>query len=228
MKFPSFKYRSTELERIDRGEFTDNEYALWKKEMSVIHSLFGERRALKRSLVAEVENNPATQISILDVGAGNGNLTVRVKNEFDQKNVFMVGADVSSDSTDALKANEILPVRCDALSLPFAEDSFDYVFCTLFLHHLNEDDAIRLMEQMKRVARHKIFVIDLDRSPFAYYLYKLFGFLFLQPFTREDGALSILRAYTEPELRKIAESAELTKIKIQRSHINRLILSGSS
>ena len=228
MKIPSFKSRSNELERIDRGDFTTEEYARWKKEMIVVHSLFGECRAMKRSLIAEVEGNPANQVSILDVGAGTGDLTVKLKTEFDGKSVFIVGADVSPDSTNALKANEIVPVRCDALSLPFAENSFDYVFCTLFLHHLDEEAAIKLMGQMKRVARNKIFIIDLDRNPLAYYLFKLFGFVFLQPFTREDGALSILRAYTEPELRKLAASAGLTKINIQRSQINRLILSGSS
>lgn len=228
MNFPTFKSRSTDLERIDRGEFTTEEYARWKKEMSVIHSLFGEYRAMKRSLIAEVESNPASRVSILDVGAGTGDLTVSVKNAFQRKNVFVVGADVSPDSTDALKANDIFAVRCDALALPFAANSFDYVFCTLFLHHLNEAAAIKLMEQMNRVARNKIFIIDLDRNPVAYYLFKLFGLIFLQPFTREDGALSILRAYTEPELRKIAESAGLKKIKIERSQINRLILSGSS
>ena len=227
MKFPSFTSRSKELERIDRGEFTAKEYALWKEEMSVIHSVFGEQRAIRRSLIAEIKNNHTKQISVLDVGAGSGNLTVLVKRAFKEKNLFIVGADVSPDSTDALKAHEILPVQCDALTLPFADNSFDYVFCTLLLHHLNEGDAIRLMEQMKRVARVRIFVIDLDRDPLAYYLYKLFGFLFLQPFTREDGALSILRAYTEPELRQLANSAGLRNVIVERSNINRLILSGN-
>lgn len=228
MKFPSFQSRSTELERIDRGEFTDDEYELWKKEMKIIHNLFGERRAMRRSLIAEIEKSKAGQVSILDVGAGTGDLTLNLKKAFDRKIVFIVGADVSPDSTAALKAHDIASVRCDALTLPFADASFDYVFCTLFLHHLDEYAAVKLIAQMKRVAKQRIFVIDLNRSPFAYYLYRIFGLLFLQPFTRDDGALSILRAYTEPELLRLAESAGLQQVKIQRSKINRLILSGSS
>ena len=228
MKFPSFQSRSQKLERIDRGEFTDAEYKLWKEEMKLIHSLFGEKRAIRRSLIAEVEKSPAEQVSILDVGAGTGDLTLGLKQAFDSKKIFIVGVDVSSDSAAALKANDINSVRCDALTLPFADESFDYVFCTLFLHHLDEHAAIRLIGQMKRVAKERIFVIDLDRNPVAYYLYRLFGHLFLQPFTRDDGALSILRAYTEPELRRMAESAGLQNVTIQRSQINRLILSGSS
>lgn len=228
MNFPSFTLRSTELERIDRGEFTEDEYALWKKEMKLIHSLLGELRAIRRTLLSEIENDPKGDVSILDVGAGTGDLTANLKQAFGRKRVFIVGADVSPDSTAALKANSILPVRCDALTLPFADDSFDYVYCTLLLHHLDEDNAVKLIAQMKRVARQRIFVFDLDRNPFAYYFYKIFGRIFLQPFTREDGALSILRAYTEPELRRMAESAGLQQIKIQRSQINRLILSGRS
>jgi hypothetical protein len=78
---------------------------------------------------------------------------------------------------------------------------------------------------MARVAAKRIYVIDLNRHPTAYYFYKMIGRIFLQKFTLEDGSLSILRSFTFDELTALAESAGLNEIKVERSKVNRLILS---
>src|SRR5690348_9834096 len=41
-------------------------------------------------------------------------------------------------------------VRGDAARLPFQDASFDVAVCTLTLHHLAEDEAIRMLREMRR------------------------------------------------------------------------------
>ncbi|MFL6466542.1 MAG: hypothetical protein ACJ72Z_01145, partial [Pyrinomonadaceae bacterium] len=63
MTFPTFKNRSQKLERMDLGEYTPQEYALWAKEMRLVHGFLGERRAIRHSLIAEIRGNKYSEVS---------------------------------------------------------------------------------------------------------------------------------------------------------------------
>lgn len=222
-----FNERSSKTERLDRGEFTGSEYRHWQKEMWFVHRVFGEVRALKKSLIEDIKAVGHGRVSVLEVAAGSGELLNYVKKRSGENDIFAVGAEMSEVAARSIGSKSIEAVRCDALALPFADNSFDFVFCTLFLHHLSESQAADALRRMALIARRKLFVIDLDRRALPYFAYRIIGSILLQPFTREDGALSILRAYRSGELAQIASEAGLKNIEIRRSAINRLILSAS-
>lgn len=213
-----------ETERLDRGEFTDAEFRRWQKEMWYIHRFFGEIRALRKTLVREIELTDANSISVLEVAAGSGGLLEYLDRRIRGKRLLRIGLEISADSSASIRLNGSLAVIGDGLDLPFADKSVDFVFTTLFLHHLDESRAKQLMSEMNRVARRKMFIVDLDRRAFPYFLYKAFGKILLQRFTRDDGTLSIKRAYRLDELEHMAKCSGLTRFKISRSAINRLIL----
>lgn len=225
--FEEFSSRSFELERLDTGDYTLDEYARWQREMWYIHRFFGEIRALRRTLIADIKKSASNRVSVLDVGAGSGGLLLALKARLDGVESFTVGIELNAAAAESMKAPSIDAVRANAMSLPFADSSFDYAMCSLFLHHLNENAATELLREMARVTRHRIYVIDLNREPIPYYFYKLFGRIFLQRFTVEDGALSIRRAYRPEELLELSEAAGLTSVRITRSKLNRLVLSGT-
>lgn len=218
--FSDFRIRSLETERLDRGDYTHEEYVRWQKEMWFIHRLFGETRALKRSLIANVSGN----VSILDVGAGSGTLLNYLRSRLFGSEVRTIGLEMSPESTRGISDNGHLAVRGNALDLPFADNSIDYVFCTLLLHHLNDAAAMKLLIEMQRVARRRLIVIDLERSRFSYIMFRLLGTLLLQRFTRDDGSLSIKRAFKLDELEELAKRSGLESFKVERSAIGRLIL----
>ena len=224
--FEKFKQRSNDLERLDTGDYTPEEYARWQREMRIIHRLFGEIRALRNSLLPAARASGESKVSILDVGAGSGELLRVLEKWTAGRKTFFVGAELNAEAARTIKSTILAAVRCDALRLPFPDSSFDYVFCSLFLHHLGDDDAVGLLKEMSRVARKRIYVIDVNRQPAAYYLYKVLGGLVLQRFSLEDGSLSILRSFSPDELVVIAKAAGLSDIKVERSMVNRLILSG--
>jgi len=226
--FERFKHRSYELERLDTGDYTAEEYARWQREMKFIHGVFGESRALKRTLFRDIEASGSKEFSALDVGAGSGGLMLELRKWTSDYSPLLVGAELDAAAAVTIKSNGLNAIRCDALLMPFADDSFDYVFCSLFLHHLGDEAAVSLISEMARVAAKRIYVIDLNRHPTAYYFYNFFGRIFLQPFTLEDGSLSILRSFNPSELRDIAKKAGLECIEVEHSKVNRLILSGRS
>ncbi len=223
----SFKTRIDKPERLDTGDYTPEEYAVWLGEMRRIHNFFGELRALKKTLLREIANSLQSNVSLLDVGAGSGYLLGEVAKNNIGKRAFLVGAEVNAEAATSIRASGAESVQCDALRLPFANAQFDHAFCTLMLHHLNDEDAVKLLAEMARVSRGKIFVVDLNRDRTAYYMYRLFAPVFFQRLTVEDGALSILRSRTRGELHSLAEEANLKQIEVVRSRLNRLILSAS-
>jgi len=117
-------------------------------------------------------------------------------------------------------------VRGDALRLPFEDDRFDYAVCSLLAHHFKEEGVVAILRELSRVARRQVFVIDLHRHAVAYYLYTTLGRLLLHNrLIREDGALSILRAFRPHELRRLASRAGLAGVRVERSFPFRLVLS---
>ena len=228
--FQSFTQRSHRLERLDTGDYTQAEYAKWQTEMKLINRLLGDARALRLSLTDELRHCD-DKVSILDVGAGSGELLKTAKETIGDKPAFLVGAELNADAARSINRRSdefgVHAVQCDALKLPFADDSFDFVVSSLFLHHLNDEQAVTLINEMSRVARKRFFIIDLHRHAAAYYLYRIFGRFFLQRFTLDDGSLSILRSFRPAELRRLAAKAGISDAVVKRRAAFRLVLSGS-
>jgi len=123
--------------------------------------------------------------------------------------------------------NEINSIRCNALNLPFSDNAFDYAICSLFTHHFTDENTVKILREMRRAARRKVFVIDLHRQRLAYFLYTTAGRIFLHNrLIRHDGALSILRSFKPEELEKLGRKAGLKDISVERYFPFRLILKG--
>ncbi|MGH9968646.1 MAG: methyltransferase domain-containing protein [Pyrinomonadaceae bacterium] len=231
--FERFRNRSNDLEHIDIGDYTPEEYEGCIIELQRVNKWMGDARALRLSLLASVELTDLRSFSVLDVGSGSGEL-LRVVADWGRQNLRKgncVGLELNARSARAILEHssnfaEISAVRGDAICLPFADNTFDYVICSLFTHHLHDRQVVSALREINRVARRQIFVIDLHRHPVAYYFYTTVGRLFLHTrLLREDGALSILRSFKRHELVNLGRMAELEDIQVVRRFPYRLVLS---
>jgi len=228
------KTRSLKLERIDTGDYTPKEYNRFLREISFINRVLGDRRALRKTLLREINNKNSSNFSVLDVGAGSGELlrAIAVFARKTHRKSRLCGLELNERSAEAITEEsktfaEIIAVRADAFHLPFANNSFDYSICSLFTHHFTDENVIKIVSEMNRVSRRKIFVIDLHRHRAAYFSYKLFCRAFrISRLVREDGSLSVLRSFTPDELRRIGEKAGLEKVSVKRIAPFRLVLEG--
>ncbi len=231
-----FKRRSDRLEYIDTGDYTPEEYESCIGELQLVNRWMGDAHSLRTTLFREIEAQGLSSFSVLDVGAGSGEL-LRVTAGWARQSgrqVRAVGLELNERSAESIneeseRFDEISSVRADALELPFADDSFDYVICSLFTHHFVDEQVVRIFREMSRVAKRRIFVIDLNRHPVAYLLYTTIGKLVLHNrLLRHDGALSILRSFKAEELRELGQRAGLRDVVVERRFPYRLVLSSAA
>ncbi len=234
--FDRFKRRSYELEHIDTGNYTAAEYEGCIGELQVVNRWMGDAHTLKATLLAEVAAERLKEFSVLDVGAGSGEL-LRVTATWARetgRTLQAVGLELNERSASAILEEsrafpEITSVRGDALALPFADADFDYVICSLFTHHFVEEQVVQILREMSRVARRRIIVIDLHRHPMAYLLYTTLGKIILKNrLLRHDGALSILRSFKKDELFELAKRAGLRHVWVSRHFPYRLVLNAQT
>ncbi len=234
--FDKFKQRSYKLEHLDTGNYTPEEYEDCIAELQFVNRWMGDAHSLKATLFPEIESNSLTCFSILDVGAGSGEL-LRVAADWARqtnRRLRAVGLELNERSAESIIEEsssfpEISSVRGDALKLPFFDSEFDYVMCSLFTHHFVEEQIIQIFREMSRVAKRRIFVIDLHRSPVAYFFYTTLGKLVLKNrLIRHDGALSILRSFKADELLELGKRAGLHDIWVERHFPSRLVLSAAA
>ena len=104
------------------------------------------------------------QLSTLEVGCGDGYISRYLKNETN-----LTGADISMGM---LKKNPLENKFIgSAYQLPFKDNSFDLVFESNMLHHL--DYPIQAVEEMKRVSRAYMFLSEPNaNSPAIYFSHR--------------------------------------------------------
>jgi ubiquinone/menaquinone biosynthesis C-methylase UbiE len=227
-----FRQRSYELELIDTGDYTAQEYEGCLVELRRVNRWLGDNRAITRSLLAEVEKKKLTTFTVLDVGAGSGELLRVIARWARERNIKtdLTGLELNARSAQSILQEsaefaEISAVRGNALNLPFADNSFDYAISSLFTHHLDDQSVVNVLREMNRVARRGIFVIDLHRHPLSYLFYTTAGKLMLHNrLVRHDGALSIRRSFVPGEFRGLGKQADLKNISVTRRFPYRLVL----
>jgi len=231
-----FKRRSYKLEHIDTGSYTPEEYENCIGELQLVNRWMGDARSLKTTLFKEIEEQSLRNFSVLDVGAGSGEL-LRVTAKWARqtgRRLSGVGLELNERSAESIneesrRFDEISSVRGNALELPFSDSQFDYVICSLFMHHFVEEQVVQILREMSRVAKRRIFVIDLHRHPIAYLLYTTLGKLMLKNrLLRHDGALSILRSFKTYELLELGHRAGLQDVGVERHFPFRLVLSAAT
>ena len=120
-------------------------------ELQRINEYLGDARALRRSLLAEIERAGLLSFSVVDAGAGSGEL-LRVAAAWAKRTgrkAQLVGLELNARAASAILEESkefpsISAIRGDALQLPFEDGRFDYAICSLFTHHFKDDEVIRV------------------------------------------------------------------------------------
>jgi 2-polyprenyl-3-methyl-5-hydroxy-6-metoxy-1,4-benzoquinol methylase len=117
--------------------------------------------------------------------------------------------------------------RLDALRDPLPAD-FDVLSCSLFLHHLAEEDAVGLLRRMSQAARRMVVVNDLVRSRLGYVLaWAGCRLLSRSPVVHWDGPASVAAAFSVSEARALADRAGMNGALLTRRWPERFLLTWS-
>ena len=191
------------------------------KNLRTINRALGAARGVLGCLDGYVEENRLTGFSLLDVGAGSGDLSARIAAWARRKGVPARIVALERDPVAAQMAHrrtavwpEISVLRADGFSPPFAPRTFDFVFVSQVLHHFSESEIILLLRTWAGFARRAILVSDLIRHPLAYYGIRVLTGFSRNAMTRTDAPLSVRRAFTMAEWRGLFEQAHIGEFRL--------------
>ncbi len=226
----SSRVRRPEL--LDTLEIPGREARRSLLDLRRINRLFSGTRILLDALSAEIERTHLKQFTLLDVASGSCDIPLAVLRwagdrkldaqvfalEYRHRNLRLF--------RDELRSYPRLhPFCADALQSPVRNQSFDFVTCSLFLHHLSDEQAALLLGSMSRWARHAVMVSDLERHPIPYYFFRFLARLFTTTYvSRVDGRTSFQQSFSTRELEQAADRAELAGCTVRRRWPFRLLL----
>lgn len=215
--------RDRQPEIMDRPDLavTEHEHAL--AGLSRINFFSATAASYLRSLRG-LSVGPAP-LRILDIACGGGDVVRRLARYAARHRLSwsVAGCDLSPVAVEHARrraSDEKVAVEYfvhDALACPPPGD-YDAIICSLFLHHLEEPQAVRLLELLaKTSAVRAIFVSDLNRSILGLALaHAACRLLSTSPVVHTDGPLSVRAAFTPAEAVAIAEEAGLRNVTVRR------------
>lgn len=217
------KYRTSNPEIMDDFNMEGEELRDALDKISRINHLLGGNKLTLDGVKELLKNHRnSNEITIVDVGCGNGDMLRSLADYGLNKNIKLklIGIDANNytvNYANQLSSNYVnISYQCqDIFSESFEELKYDIVLCTLTLHHFSKQEIIKLLTIFKDNSKIGIVINDLQRSAIAYRLFQLVCFVFrLNKMTREDGLTSILRGFKKKELVAFSEELNFKKYKI--------------
>lgn len=211
-----FKQRSDENEIMDNLTLAGDDLKLNLDEIDHLNYWLGAERALIKSL-NNVYNKrklycQTNKIRIADLGCGSGKLLIRAQQWAKGNNidVELTGIDANKNTIQyAIEQSSAKNIHYCALNIhsdQFRQKTFDIILISNFCHHLNNSELSSLIQSLAQQAKLAVIINDLHRHWVSYYGMKALGFIFrLSKISRNDGPISVKRAFIRDDLLKLME-----------------------
>jgi ubiquinone/menaquinone biosynthesis C-methylase UbiE len=158
--------------------------------------------------------------TVLDVGTGAADIPVRLLADARRRGTSLEVTATDGRQEVLTAAAAVRPglARVPGLTLGLADGrrlawpdgSFDAAHASLVLHHLNDEEAVTFLCELRRVSRLGIVVNDLSRGSLTWFgAWLATHTVAASRYTRHDGPLSVRRAYTLPEMEALIRRAGL-------------------
>jgi 2-polyprenyl-3-methyl-5-hydroxy-6-metoxy-1,4-benzoquinol methylase len=209
--------RAELAELMDAPDLDEATYQLCLHDLAAVNRLTFTHRATLRWLAhATRDLAPGATLSVLDVAYGEGDL-LRAIAVWAEKRGFVAqlsGVDLNPRSAIAASAATPAGMNIDYRTgdvFDFSPDPLpDFIVTSQFTHHLKDPDVVRLLVWLEAHARRGWYIADLHRHAFAYYGFPLLARLMgWHRIVRNDGAVSIARAFTRRDWEALLQRAGL-------------------
>lgn len=195
-----------------------------------INRVSGTSGRVLREVLRTARRRPGP-VRILDVACGDGRVLAQVSASAGRRGIRVDahGCDLSDTALSraaevaASMGSEMTLSRVDVTREPLP-GSFDLVVCSLFLHHLSDEDAVGLMVAMRR-AGDVVLLQDLRRTRLGLVLaWTGVRLLTRSDVARVDGPRSVRAAFTLNEVRRLSARAGMSDVRIRPSWPQRFTL----
>jgi SAM-dependent methyltransferase len=182
--------------------------------------------------LVELARRSKRPLRVLDLATGAGDLPIRLWHWAQRANVPLSidGCDRSPDAVAyardraSARGARVRFFECDALGEPLPA-GYDMVVSSLFLHHLEDEEAVRLLRRMAEAAGRMVLVNDLVRTRAGFLLaYVGTRLLSRSAIVHTDGPRSVEGAFTLSEAHTLAQRAGLAAVTVARRWPCRFLL----
>jgi 2-polyprenyl-3-methyl-5-hydroxy-6-metoxy-1,4-benzoquinol methylase len=220
-----FSSRSDQKEIMDDlgGSGKDMDQAL--RELEIINFLLGGNKVSINGIKKLLQNNAGYKhpIRIADLGCGGGDVMKEMA-RWGRKNgikLSLTGIDANPHIIEYASENtkgypEIRYQAINIFSNEFYEQEFDIIHSCLFTHHFSNEELEVLFKSFKKQAKIGIIINDLHRHWLAYYSIKVITTIASKSaMVKNDGPVSVLRAFSKNELKNILKNSGLDNYSIK-------------
>jgi 2-polyprenyl-3-methyl-5-hydroxy-6-metoxy-1,4-benzoquinol methylase len=217
------RHRQRRPEMMDQPELDPRAHRAALRGLERINFWSNSARILWKPIRILAREFSSRPLRLLDIATGAGDVPLRLWRRAQRAGMPLdvAGCDISPVSIEfARKRAEECQVPATFFTADVCRDElpgdYDVITSSLFLHHLDAEEAVLLLRGLARVARRLVLVSDLNRSR-AGYLLAWMGtrLLSLSRVVHTDGPRSVEGAYTIPEAQALAERAGLTEASVE-------------
>ncbi|CAH2600410.1 Methyltransferase domain-containing protein [Rhodovastum atsumiense] len=192
-------------------------------DLATVNRLTLTHRPTLRFLARATRDWPrGTPVSVLDVAYGQGDLLRAVHRwalraglvpvlaglDLDPRSAGIAAAATPADMTIAWQTGDVF----DHVPNPPP----DFIVSSQFAHHLNDAQILAFLRWMDLHARRGWFISDLHRHALPYYGFRLLARMMRwHRIIREDGTISIARAFRPGEWRALLTEAGVTQARVR-------------
>ncbi|WP_170979380.1 methyltransferase domain-containing protein [Roseomonas sp. HF4] len=205
--------RSTEPEWMDDAAQGDAAFRSALRDLEFLNRISLGYRPTLAWLDGLVARRGATTLSVLDVGAGGGDMLRRIARWGVARGVTLELTGLDRSPAAAAAARDAgTPgswITADLFDLP-RDARFDVVISALFTHHLPDAELARFLLWMEAHARLGWMINDIHRHAVPWYgLWAGTRLLRLDPMVVHDSTVSVARAFTRADWTRLTAEAGL-------------------
>ena len=224
--------RDRQPELMDDPALAESLHRQALRGLERVNQISGISSLLWRSIRPLCDVDRSRTIRVFDVGCGGGDISVGVWRKAQRAgyNLQIGGCDISPkarrmSSERARSAGaDAKYVSVDILNDPLPR-GWDVMYCSLFLHHFDEQSGIRLLTNMAQSVERMVLVDDLIRDRLGYFLcWWGVRLLTRSPIVHVDGPLSVRAGFQPREVLDMAAKAGMPDAGISTHWPQRLLM----
>lgn len=206
----NLSHRSTQQERMDTDCVDFDDYSRCLRDLSRVNVV----TFTHRPMLAWLAKHARGDFSLLDIACGHGDGLRRIRARFPAAK--LTGIDLNPWATRAAReatdpASGIDFINDDAFAYQPVR-KFDFIVTSQFTHHLADEQVVAFLRWLRANAAQGWFIGDIHRHAIPYYGFPVLARLaFWHRFVREDGQVSVARAFVRAEWEALLHAAGVSE-----------------
>lgn len=229
------KTRVLTAEKMDDPAISRDSHFVALRDLGRINRWSGSASVVWHSVRRLARQLGRNQLRVLDVATGGADIPIRL-----WRLGRAAGLELEIDALDiSAQALEFAAEKCRLAGAPVnlrqldivrqeVDQRYDLVTCSLFLHHLTNEEAELVLGKMVAAARYQVVVVDLARSRWnLLQVWLATRVLSRSKVVHFDGPQSVRAAFSLQELKAIADRLGGCRFTIRSSWPCRQVLVGT-